>query len=88
MSPVEDPIVEMVAEKMSERIKEKITPAQVILRWALQKGFAVIPRSTNKENMKANIKVLSMPEIDREEMAMIDTLQELVANPTSLAVPV
>jgi diketogulonate reductase-like aldo/keto reductase len=31
------------------------TPAQVLLKWALQLGIAVIPKSTNEERIKENL---------------------------------
>lgn len=36
------------------------TPAQVLLRWATQQGFSVIPKSTNVEHMKMNLEAVSM----------------------------
>ena len=45
------------------------TPAQVILRWNLQKGVAVIPGSCNPEHIRENISVfdfaLTPDEVER-----------------------
>ena len=41
--------VKAIAEKYNK------TPAQVLLRWATQQGFAVIPKSSNVEHMKLNL---------------------------------
>eukprot|EP00567_Pseudictyota_dubia_P011907 CAMPEP_0197458270 /NCGR_PEP_ID=MMETSP1175-20131217/48199_1 /TAXON_ID=1003142 /ORGANISM="Triceratium dubium, Strain CCMP147" /LENGTH=161 /DNA_ID=CAMNT_0042992867 /DNA_START=30 /DNA_END=511 /DNA_ORIENTATION=- len=35
------------------------TAAQVLLRWAVQRGCAVIPKSTNVEHMKLNLEAVS-----------------------------
>ena len=31
------------------------TPAQILLKWALQSGFSVLPKSTNKQHIQENI---------------------------------
>lgn len=49
------------------------SPAQVILRWDLQHGVAVIPGSSNPAHQKENISVFDF-ELTDEEMARIDAL--------------
>lgn len=49
------------------------SPAQVILRWCLQKGMAVIPRSSNPERIRENAQVFDFS-LDREEMDLLDGL--------------
>lgn len=51
------------------------TPAQIGLRWAIQKGVAVIPKSTRQERILANGDLFSF-EIQEEDMAIIDTLNQ------------
>ncbi len=46
------------------------TEAQVLLRWAVQKGFAVLPKSLNPERMRQNIDLFGF-EIDADDMALI-----------------
>ncbi|MCW8335650.1 2,5-didehydrogluconate reductase DkgB [Vibrio paucivorans] len=48
--------------------------AQVALAWAMQKGFAVIPSSTKRENQKSNLESLNL-RLNDEEMAKIDALE-------------
>jgi 2,5-diketo-D-gluconate reductase A len=50
--------------------KYGVSEAQVLLRWGLQKGYAVLPKSTNEERMRQNIDLFSF-EIDDEDMAAI-----------------
>jgi len=49
------------------------SPAQVILRWHLQLGNAVIPRATKREHQLANLDVFDF-ELTDAEMAAIATL--------------
>ncbi|MBA0726585.1 hypothetical protein Golax_002406, partial [Gossypium laxum] len=45
------PILNMVAQKLGK------TPAQVALRWGLQMGHSVLPKSTHEERIKENFNV-------------------------------
>lgn len=49
------------------------TPAQVMLRWGLQQGRSVIPKSTKPSRIAENIDVFNF-ELSAEEMAAIDGL--------------
>ncbi len=51
------------------------TVAQVILRWHMQRGVIVIPKSTHKERMKENFDVFDFTLTDEEmnAVAMLDT---------------
>jgi diketogulonate reductase-like aldo/keto reductase len=53
-----NPIVISVAEKLQK------TPAQVALRWGLQMGQSVVPKSTNEARIKENFNIFdwSIPE--------------------------
>ncbi|CAI1516856.1 2,5-didehydrogluconate reductase DkgB [Serratia proteamaculans] len=50
------------------------TPAQVILAWALQLGYAVIPSSTKRENLASNLLAQQLT-LTAEEMAAIASLE-------------
>jgi 2,5-diketo-D-gluconate reductase A len=49
------------------------TPAQVVIRWHLQKGFVVFPKSVRPERMAENFDVFGFT-LDDAEMAAIDAL--------------
>ena len=51
------------------------TPAQIGLRWAIQKGISVIPKSINPERIRSNGDIFDF-NIEDEDMAIIDTLNE------------
>lgn len=48
---------------------------QVILRWLVQQGVVIIPKSSNKDRLKENISIFDFSLTD-EEMAVIDGLDQ------------
>lgn len=55
------------------------TPAQVMLRWHLQRGIVVIPKSTHIERMKENFEVFDF-ELSDEDIAAISKLDKNVSS--------
>ena len=53
--------------------KYSVSEAQVLLRWAVQKGHAVLPKSTNPERILQNIDLFSFS-IDDEDMGTIESM--------------
>lgn len=53
----------------------QVQPAQVVLRWHLQSGTIVIPKSNHRERMEQNFDVFDF-ELSDDEMAAIDALDE------------
>jgi diketogulonate reductase-like aldo/keto reductase len=66
-STLEDPVIGDVARAHGK------TPAQVMLRWGLQHGRSVIPKSTKPSRIAENINVFDF-ELSAGEMAAIDGL--------------
>jgi diketogulonate reductase-like aldo/keto reductase len=66
---LDDPKLGEVALKYSK------TPAQILIRWALQKGTIVIPKSSNKDRIKENAAVFDF-EITQEDMKLLDSFNE------------
>ena len=58
-----------------ERIAGRLgrTPAQVLLRWCVQRGIPVIPKSTHRERIEANARIFDF-ELSVEDMAELDAL--------------
>lgn len=55
----------------AERVQK--TPAQVVLRWGVQRGCAIIPKSTKLQRLKENIEIFDF-ELTQEEMDAISGL--------------
>ena len=49
------------------------TPAQVCLRWAMQHGWAVIPKSASKARIAENAGALTISVLTDDEMAVLDS---------------
>ena len=52
------------------------SPTAIVLRWTLQKGIAVIPRTSKPEKMAENVRVLSSSPLSDAEMVALDALNE------------
>lgn len=64
-----DPPLVSIASKYS------MTPAQVLIRWCLQKGYVVIPKSVQADRIRENAQVFST-EISSEDIGALDALDE------------
>ena len=59
-----DPKVLRLAEKYSK------SPAQILLRWGLDSGFSVLPKSTNEQHIRENFDLFDF-ELDKEEVESV-----------------
>jgi diketogulonate reductase-like aldo/keto reductase len=62
-----DPVVAAVAADHSR------TPAQVLLRWAVQRGVPVIPKSGNRDRIAENAQIFDFT-LSEQDMAALDAL--------------
>ncbi len=62
-----DPAVAAVAERVGR------TPAQVLLRWCIQRGVFVIPKSTHRERIEENGMLFDF-ELSETDLAELDAL--------------
>jgi len=71
-----EPLIQQIATQ------HQVTAAQVALAWSLQQGFVVIPSSTKKANLAANLAAVSLT-LTAENMKALATLDrnERLANP-------
>jgi diketogulonate reductase-like aldo/keto reductase len=62
-----DPDVARVAERLGR------TPAQVLIRWALQRDVVVLPKSTHRERIEQNAQVFDF-QLSDDDMRTLDEL--------------
>jgi 2,5-diketo-D-gluconate reductase A len=60
------------ARKVAARVGR--TPAQVVLRWHLQQGIIVFPKSANPQRLRENLDVADF-ELSRRDMAAISRMR-------------
>ena len=65
----DEPVLAEIAQKHGK------TPAQVILRWNIQQGVIIIPKSVHKDRMEENISIWDF-ELDSEDMERISALDK------------
>ncbi|WP_433160490.1 aldo/keto reductase [Kribbella sp. CA-247076] len=73
-----NPVVGRIAEATGR------TPAQVLIRWAIQKGLSVIPKSTHRERIEQNYAVFDFT-LDDEAVTALDALDTTTQTPDALA---
>ncbi len=65
---LDDPTIGAIADRLGR------TPAQVIIRWHLQHGVVVIPKSVDPDRIRSNADVAGF-ELSDEDMAELDALR-------------
>ncbi|KON77221.1 aldo/keto reductase [Leptospira kirschneri] len=66
---IEDPTISKIAQKYDK------TPAQILIRWAIEQKIVVIPKSTQKKRIIENSKVFDFA-ISEEDMKILNSLDE------------
>ena len=64
-----EPLLAAIAEKYGKSV------AQVVIRWHLQRGYSVIPKSTHPERISENAEVFDFA-LSKEEMASISSMNK------------
>ncbi|KAG1659176.1 hypothetical protein FOA52_007557 [Chlamydomonas sp. UWO 241] len=74
VGPMRDKVVVGVAERLGR------STAQVLLRWALQRGTSVLPKSVHPERLASNLDVLSwsLPDDNFEALSSLETQTRMV----------
>ncbi|MFG2359704.1 aldo/keto reductase [Streptomyces sp. NPDC048521] len=67
-SVLQDPAVTRIAETHGK------SPVQVLLRWGLQRGRSVIPKSTKRSRIAENIDVFDF-QLTADELSALDALE-------------
>jgi len=66
--PLSDPLVKQIASN------HKVTPAQILIRYCIDKGYSVLPKSVTPERIKENAQVFNF-QLTPEEIKSIDGLE-------------
>lgn len=66
---LEDPNIMNLAKRYEK------TPAQILIRWSLQYGLVVLPKSIHKDRIKQNTEVFDF-HLGAEDMTKLDSLNE------------
>lgn len=66
---LDHPVIAAIAKRYGK------TPAQVLLRWGIQQGVAILPKSVREERMRENADVFDF-ELDAAALARLDGLDE------------
>ncbi|PSR70683.1 hypothetical protein PHLCEN_2v13413 [Hermanssonia centrifuga] len=66
---MDDPIIVDIAQKLNKE------PAQVLLRWSLQRGFVPLVRSSNPTRIKSNAAVFDF-ELDEDDVNRLNGLDQ------------
>lgn len=66
-SSLGDPVVETIARRHS------VTPAQVLIRWSVQKGLIVVAKTSNPSRMRENRSVFQFS-LSEDDMIALDSL--------------
>ena len=77
--PMEDPVIKSIADKYHK------TPAQIMIRWAVQRGTICIPKSIHENRILENCSIFDF-ELSEEDMSAIKALDKgyRYARPTFL----
>lgn len=67
---VKHPAISSIAEKRG------LSPCQVILKWNIQRGVAVIPQSSSPSHIKENLAAEFLPDFSPEEISMMGTIDQ------------
>lgn len=79
--PLDDPVVQKIAESLRK------SPAQVLLRFLLQRGIVVLPKSIKPHRMAENIALFdfSISEDDMKALMALDKYSSAKTNPNPLS---
>jgi 2,5-diketo-D-gluconate reductase A len=74
---IADATVKAVADRVGR------TPAQVLLRWCVQRGLPVIPKSTHRERIEENAQIFDFTLSD-QDVAELDSLDQTAGTASAL----
>merc|ERR1711977_612289 len=72
---LDNPTLTSIASKLGK------SPAQCLVRWGIQHGTSILPKSVNAERIKSNIDVLDwqLPEDDYHALCNLETQERMIS---------
>ena len=72
-----DPVVD-ITERLSETNSRSVTPAQVLLRYALERNSSIVPKTISGDRMKENADIFdfTLTDDDMKALSCIAPAQE------------
>ena len=64
-----DPVVE-ITKRLSETSSRSVTPAQVLLRYALERNCSIVPKTSSVDRMKENADIFDFTLTDDDMKAL------------------
>ena len=62
-------------KRLADARGDGCTPAQLCLRWSIDKGFLPIPKASSEARLRENLRAASMPPLSADERRAIDALE-------------
>ncbi len=80
VNPLTEPLIKEVADACGK------SPAQVLLRWLLQRGICILPKSVKKHRMVENMDLFdfSIPDDGMDKISTLDRYHSFKSNPNPL----
>ena len=79
---IDNPVIKEIAENHQK------SPAQIVLRWHIQRGEVIIPKSTHKERIQENIQLFDyhfdLTPDEMKQIAKLDSNQRVGGDPDDL----
>lgn len=77
---ISDPSVVAISQKLNK------TPAQILLRWALQQNIALIPKARSQKRIEENIDLnFTIPDSDMNVLYNLKTREKYAWDPVVIA---
>lgn len=74
MAQPEESVIDQPAIQQIAKVHQR-TPAQIVLRWAVQRGTSIVPKTTSPQRLAENLALFDF-ELTSEEMAAISGLNQ------------
>ncbi|TPX72690.1 hypothetical protein SpCBS45565_g00267 [Spizellomyces sp. 'palustris'] len=71
---IKEPVVEAIAKELKQQTGLVVNTGHVLLRWHIERGVSVLPKSSNPHRIKSNLQITSQIRLTEEQLKRIDNL--------------